>query len=83
MIKKILNIAIILLFIGWISIIIIDYKKVQNDQKAIFCLEIIIYEYEDGSVEECQGLGYKVYYYDRTSLNVKTDFVTFWMKIRK
>ena len=83
MIKKILNVLIILVFIGWLYLIITDYMKVKDGEKAVYCISTSIHEFEDGSVEECFGLGYKVYYYDRTSLNVRTDFGPFWMEMKK
>ena len=82
MFKKIFNIIIVILFVFWLYMIGSDYTKVTNGEKAVFCLEHIIYDYEDGSVEECVGLGYKVYYYDRDSLNAKTDFGPFWIKMK-
>lgn len=83
MIKKIFDIIITLLFIIWVYMIITDYIKVKNDEKAVFCLENVIYDYVDGSVEECKAFGYKVYYYNRDSLNVKTDFGPFWMEMKE
>jgi len=83
MLKKVLNVLIILIFIVWCYLIISDYLRVKNDKKAIYCLEHVIYDYTDGSVEECVGLGYKVYYYDRTSVNVKTEFGPFWKKMKE
>ena len=62
--------------------IISDYVKVKDGKKAAFCIRHTIYDYVDGSVEECLGFGYKVYYYDRDSINVSTDFGPFWMDIR-
>lgn len=83
MIKRILDVLIIILFIGWLYMIVTDYVKVKNGEKAVFCLEHVIYDFIDGSAEECKALGYKVYYYDRDSLNVKTDFGPFWMEMKK
>ena len=83
MIKKIFNLLTTLLFICWIYVIVSDYFKVKNDEKAVFCIETIIHDFTDGSVEECKGLGYKVYYYDRPNLNVKTDFGPFWIEMKK
>lgn len=83
MLKRIFHILILLLFIGWTYIIFSDLSKVKEGNKAKFCLKNTIYDYVDGSVEECTGLGYKVYYYDRTSVNVKTEFVPFWKEMQE
>lgn len=83
MIKKIFNILILILFISWIYIIFSDLSRVKNDEKAKFCIKNTIYDYVDGSVEECTGLGYKVYYYDRPSVNVKTEFGPFWKEMQE
>ena len=83
MLKKIFNILIIILFVGWCYIIISDYIKVKNGEKAKFCIRYTIYDYTDGSVNECTGLGYKVYYYNRESVNVKTEFGPFWMDMKE
>lgn len=83
MIKKILNICILSFFVFWVYAIVTDFQKVKNDDKAVYCIRQTLYDYTDGSVEECLGLGYKVFYYNRTSINAKTDFGPFWMKLRK
>lgn len=83
MIKKLFSILLLLIFIGWCYILFSDYSKVKEGNKAKHCIKHTIYEYEDGSVKECTGLGYKVYYYNRESVNVKTEFGPFWMSIKE
>ncbi len=82
MIKKILNLIIILLFIAWVYIIISDYLRFKNQEKVNFCIKNTVYDYEDGSTSECIGLCYKIYYYNRTSLNIKSEFGPFWIKMK-
>jgi len=61
--------------------IISDYQKVKNDKKPTFCIRQTLYDYIDGSVEECLGIGYKVYYYNRENVDIKTKFGPFWMDL--
>ena len=80
--RKIFNVVILFLFFCWSYVIISDFIEVKNGNKASFCIRHTIYDYTDGSVEECMGLGYKVYYYNRSSVNIKTEFGPFWKKIK-
>lgn len=82
MVKKVFNIVIAILFVVWCYLLITDYFRVKNDEKAKYCIEHAIYDYTDGSVEECVGLGYKVYYYNRPNINVKAEFGPFWIKMK-
>lgn len=59
--------VVILLFIVWI----IDFNNVKNKREPAFCLKNVTHQYDDGTVEECIGLGYKVYKYDRKSSDIK------------
>lgn len=82
MIRKVFNIVIAILFVIWCYLLISDYFRIKDDKKAIYCVKNIIYDYTDGSVEECIGIGYKVYYYDRPNINVKSEIGPFWIKMK-
>ncbi len=85
--KKIVKIIAEVLF--WLILVIIlfpwihDYIKVVNEEEPKFCIQEKTYEFEDGTVEECLGIGYKVYTYDRTSIDLKTQFGPFFMEMQK
>lgn len=76
--KKIISIIITLLVIVWIAIIMYDAVNSTNG-KPKFCISKEIKNYDDGTVEVCHGLGYRVYIYNRDS-NKGIDFGPFWIK---
>lgn len=67
------------LFVIWLT----DYIRFQTDKRPIFCLKENIYKYDDGITEECIGLGYKIYQYDRTSINLNKEFSSFFQAMKK
>lgn len=82
-VKRIFNIffwvSIIILAFIWVS----DYARVRENKEAKYCISTKIHEFEDGSVKECIGLGYKTYKYERTSMSAGIEFGPFFMKMRK
>ena len=82
MIKKIIVIivivALIVLLIAWG----VDYFRYKDSKPPVFCIEQSIYDYANGSVHECIGLGYKVYRYDLETLKTR-EFVMIWEKMKK
>lgn len=72
------GVVIVLAFV-WIF----DFIQVKNNKDPKFCIANKTHEFEDGKVEECIGLGYKVYNYDRTSLNIKTQFSPFFVGMKE
>lgn len=79
---EIIKVAIIALVLIWIIIFFIDYFRARNSKLPMFCISSNIKEYSDGSVYTCTGLGYKMYKYDRTSINMDVEFGPFFMKER-
>lgn len=72
-------IAVVVLAVIWVS----DYMKVRDNKEPKYCLETKIHEFEDGSVKECIGLGYKTYKYERISMPNAIEFGPFFMKMRE
>lgn len=76
-------------FIFWVVIVILlftwimDYINVRNDKKPSFCIKNITHKFEDGTVKECIGLGYKVFTYDRSSMTKGSEFVPFFIDMKK
>ena len=68
MIKKILSFILMIVIIILSFIFIKDYVNVAKEKDPQFCLKEVVHEYEDGTVKECIGLGYKVYKYNRSSM---------------
>lgn len=71
--------VIIVLAFVWVF----DFIQVKNDKEPKFCISNKTHTYEDGTVEECTGLGYKVYNYNRTSLNYDVQFSPFFVGMKE
>lgn len=76
-------------FIFWVIILglfavwVTDFMRVRDDKKPMFCIKKIEHKYDDGTTEECVGLGYKVYTYNRKSINLKSQFAPFFVRMEK
>ena len=83
-IKKgdIIKIVVLALIIIWILIFFIDYFRARQSKEPIFCLSEQTKEYEDGTVYSCTGLGYKMYKYDRASIDASVEFGPFFIQER-
>lgn len=62
---------------------VVDYLNVRNNKEPNFCISKKTHTYDDGVVEECVGLGYKVYDYKRTSMTNGIEFVPFFVSMRE
>ena len=71
-------VVICVLAIVWLT----DFIKIQNDKEPVFCLAKKTHEFEDGTVEECTGLGYKIYDYNRDSIDAH-QFGPLFIKMKK
>ena len=85
--KKVTKIALNILFWTLLTVIaiiwIIDFTKVQKEEKPEFCIIQKTHKFEDGTVEECIGLGYKIYEYKRESIHDTSQFSPFYIKMKK
>ncbi len=72
-------VIIVVLFATWIT----DFVKTRNSEKPIFCVKRIEHKFDDGTVDECVGLGYKVYTYHRDSIKIKSQFSPFFIGMEK
>lgn len=61
----------------------VDFIKVQKSDEPVFCLVQKTHEFEDGTVEECIGLGYKIYEYNRESISNARQFSPFFVGMKK
>jgi hypothetical protein len=71
--------AFIIIFVIWVT----DFVRVTKEEKPIFCFKTNEYTYDDGTTEECVGLGYKVYSYNRSSLSIKKQFTPFFIQMKE
>ncbi len=81
-IKTIFNFVFWIAIIGLAVIWIIEFIMVRTENDPWFCIEQKEYEYEDGKVTECIGLGYKVYNYERDSITAR-EFGPFFIEMRE
>ncbi|HIS90496.1 MAG TPA: hypothetical protein IAC20_02400 [Candidatus Faecisoma merdavium] len=82
-VKTIFDVVFWIVIIGLAIVWITDFINVQNDKNPVFCLKNETHKYDDGTVEECIGLGYKVYTYDRSSFSKGRQFGPFFIGMRE
>ena len=78
---KVFDIILWVVLIAWMIIVVIDYIKVVTKKEPIFCINRKEIKYEDGTVNSCTGLGYKVHKYNRESYQA-IEFGPFWIKVK-
>ncbi len=64
-----------LVAIGW------DYVNFKMNKEPMFCIKKETTKYDDGTVDICTGVGYKVFKYDRESFRGR-EFGPFWKQDR-
>ncbi len=80
--KLIFNIIFWVAIIGLAVLWIVELILVRSDKEPLFCISEEVHQYDDGIVEECNGLGYKVINYKRDSLTAR-QFGPFFMGIEE
>ncbi len=80
-IKKIVSVIFWLAILGLAAVWITDFIMVRSDEKPVFCIDEVTHEFDDGTVYECTGLGYKIYDYNRTSITAY-EFGPFFIEMR-
>jgi hypothetical protein len=77
--SRIMNIVLWVILFAWMAIVLVDFIEVRKENDPKFCfINNHTITYDDGSVEECYGLGYKVIKYNRESLKA-IEFGPFWI----
>ncbi len=79
--QKVMNVVLWVILIAWMIIVLIDFYNVNKEKEPYFCINNGTETYDDGTVDWCLGLGYKVYRYKRTCFNA-LEFGPFWSKDR-
>ena len=75
--SRIMNIVLWVILLGWMAICLTDFYNVSKEKEPMFCIKTETTTYDDGTVDMCLGLGYKVYNYKRTSYTA-IEFGPFW-----
>lgn len=81
--KKIFDVVFWIVIVGLAIIWITDFVNVKNDKDPVFCISQKTHTFDDGTVEECVGLGYKVYTYNRSSFSKGRQFGPFFIGMRE
>ena len=79
--SRIMNVILWIVLFVWMGICLIDFYKTHQEEEPIFCLKKETVKYDDGTVDSCLGLGYKIYHYKRKSFN-GIEYGPFWSKDR-
>lgn len=81
-ISRVLNVLLWIVLLAWMALVVTDYIHVHNEEEPKFCwFNEKTTNYNDGTVTECTGLGYKVIKYNRTSFKA-LEFGPFWIEDR-
>lgn len=78
----VIKIVVLTLIIIWIIIFFVDYFRAREAKMPIFCIMENTKKYDDGEVYSCTGLGYKMYKYDRSSIDASIEFGPFFIQER-
>ncbi len=81
--KKVFNIVFWTAFAILATIWLVDFFRVRAENDPIFCLSQKEHVFDDGTVGECVGLGYKVYHYNRESVGTGLEFGPFFIDMRE
>jgi len=75
----IFNIVFWIVIFAWASLVVIDYLRVRDEKEPFFCwFDKNTTTYENGTVDSCTGLGYKVIKYNREDFKA-VEFGPFWI----
>lgn len=78
-IKIIINIFMWIVVLGWAGMLIYDFISTLSGKNPTFCLENTTEKVTDGTIETCEGVGYKVYKYNYGGQGY-IEFVPFFQK---
>lgn len=78
-IVSIFNFVLTIVIFGVVGMAVIDFINVNQEKEPIFCIHEEWTQYDDGTVELCVGVGYKVYRYNRESIK-GSEFGPFWIE---
>ena len=78
-IVSIFNFILTIVIFGVVGMAVIDFINVNQEKEPIFCIHEEWTQYDDGTVELCVGVGYKVYRYNRESIK-GSEFGPFWIE---
>ena len=81
MVRKIIQIVLIVIILGWLGLVIYDFLNVRSDKDPKFCIKNTTVNYDEGKKTEiCTALGYKVLKYYEDDQLTATEFGPFFIK---
>ena len=78
-IVSIFNFVLTIVIFGVVGMAVIDFINVNQEKEPMFCIKKEVINHEDGTVDVCTGVGYKVYQYKRESIK-GSEFGPFWIE---
>ena len=81
-VKKTLNIIFWVAFAILAFIWTFDFFRVRAESAPVFCIRERTHAFDNGTVDECLGLGYKVYNYNRDDQLEGYEFGPFFIRMR-
>ncbi len=79
--KRIIEICLLVLFIGYLVLFLIDYNRSKNSEKPLIVINVREKEYDDGTVKEYISLGWIYREYRRETIT-DNEIAPFWSKIK-
>ena len=76
---SIFNFILTIVIFGVVGMAVIDFINVNQEKEPMFCVKKEVITHEDGTVELCVGVGYKVYRYNHESIK-GSEFGPFWIE---
>ena len=84
---KIFSVILLIIVLGWSYVMYTDYSRVNNKKEPKYCLwQKEVKQYENGTIDSCTGLGYKVIHYIKNNEYgekvIVDEFVPIWVKTK-
>ncbi len=79
--NKVMNVILWIVLIVWMIICLVDFFRTHQVKKPVFTFKHETVKYEDGTVDNYLGLGYRIYHYNRKCFN-GVEYSPFWAKDR-
>jgi hypothetical protein len=76
--NRIMNVVLWIVLFIWMGICLFDFFRTVSNKEPKLCIKQVRTTYNDGYVDTCTGIGYKVINYRRTSMN-GNQYGPFWI----
>ena len=79
--NKVMNVILWIVLFVWMAICLVDFFRTQQVKTPVFTFKHETTKYEDGTVDNYLGLGYRIFHYNRKCFN-GVEYTPFWSKDR-